>query len=272
MLSSARWRALKMFDIHYHLVFGVDDGPKNIEASLELAEASIAEGVTHIVATPHASERYPYQLEVNRERLAKIGEHLAGRLTLGLGCDFHLSYENVTEIESDPKKFTINGTNYLLVEFPDFINTTMVNNVFFRLMSMGLVPIITHPERNPSLLETPGPLIKWVHDGCLIQVTAASLTGRFGRRAETLTRLLLRGNYAHFIASDAHNTTSRAPAMQEAFEALRTDFGIEAAERLCIQNPRAAFFGADMPPQPEAKGPLYERNQPKQGLLRRLFG
>jgi protein-tyrosine phosphatase len=261
-----------MLDIHYHLVFGVDDGPKNIEASLELAEASIAEGVTHIVATPHASERYPYQLELNRERLAELSHRLAGRLTLGLGCDFHLSYENVTEIEKDPKKFTINGTNYLLVEFADFLNVEMVNNVFFRLMSLGLVPIITHPERNTSLLEAPGPLIEWVHNGCLLQVTAASLTGHFGPRSEKLTRLLLRGNYAHFVASDAHNTKSRAPAMRAAFEALSANFGREAAERLCIQNPRAVFYGEPMPPQPEAAGPLYYRKPQKKGLFGRLFG
>jgi protein-tyrosine phosphatase len=262
-----------MFDIHYHLIFGVDDGPKSIEASLELAEASIAEGVTHIVATPHASDRYPYQLEVNRERLGTLSELLAGRLTLGLGCDFHLSYDNLGEIEKNPTKFTINGTNYLLVEFPDFVNVDTFSDVFFRLMSLGLTPIITHPERNPSLLQSPTPIVEWVRKGCLVQVTAAALYGQFGRRCEALTRLLLRGNYVHIIASDAHNTHGRAPAMRLAFEGLKKDYGLETAERLCIHNPRAVFFGEDLGPQPEASGSLYEKKpDQKKSFLRRLFG
>jgi len=262
-----------MFDIHYHLVFGVDDGPKSIEDSLELAEASIAEGVTHIVATPHASYNYPYQAEVNRERLAILSDRLSGRLTLGLGCDFHLSYDNLEQLEKNPRQFTINGSNYLLVEFPDHINVPMYSEVFFRIMSMGVIPIITHPERNRTLLESPKPIIDWVHNGCLIQVTAASLTGRFGNRCEILTRLLLKGNYAHIVASDAHNTMGRAPAMGEAFDAIKRDFGQETSERLCISNPRAIFFGEAMPQQPEAVGPLYDKASPaKKGFLARLLG
>ena len=262
-----------MYDIHYHLIFGVDDGPRSIEASLELAEASIAEGVTHIVATPHASYKFPYQAELNRERLAQLKDRLSGRVTLGLGCDFHLSYENLELLEKNPRRYTINESNYLLVEFPEYINVPMYGEVFFRIMSMGLTPIITHPERNPTLLQSPNPIIDWVHSGCLVQVTAASLTGRFGTRSENLTRLLLKGNYVHIIASDAHNTSGRAPAMGDAFEALKREFGRETADRLCIQNPRAVFAGEAMLQQPEPTGPLYERvPAQKKGLLRRLFG
>jgi protein-tyrosine phosphatase len=262
-----------MFDIHYHLIFGVDDGPKTIEASLALAEASIAEGVTHIVATPHASYRYPYQAEVNRERLATLNQRLNGRLVLGLGCDFHLSYDNLSELEKNPRTFTVNGSNYLLVEFPDHVNPMTYAEVFFRIMSLGITPIITHPERNPTLLQSPTPIIDWVHSGCLVQLTAASLTGKFGARAETLSRLLLKGNYAHVIASDAHGMNSRPPAMSSAFDTLKKDFGRETAERLCVHNPKAVFFGEPMPPQPEAFGALYERRPPpRRGFLRRLFG
>jgi protein-tyrosine phosphatase len=262
-----------MFDIHYHLIFGVDDGPKSIEESLELAETSIAEGVTHIVATPHASYRYPYKLDVNRERLAMLNDRLAGRLTLGLGCDFHLSYDNLNELEKDRRKFTINGSNYLLVEFPELVNVELYAQVFFKIMNLGLTPIITHPERNPSLLDSPDPIIDWVYSGCLIQITAAALTGRFGSRPAQLARLLLKGNYVHIIASDAHNTNGRSPAMGEAFAAVKRDFGGETAERLCIHNPRAIFFNEPLGVQPDPTGHLSERKSPpKKGFLRGIFG
>jgi protein-tyrosine phosphatase len=262
-----------MFDIHYHLIFGVDDGPRSIEDSLELAEASIAEGVTHIVATPHASDKYSYQLEVNRERLAELNDRLGGRLTLGLGCDFHLSYDNLGQIEKDKSKFTINGSNYLLVEFPEFVNVATFSEVLFRLMVLGITPIITHPERNPTFLHNPAAIAEWVRTGCLVQVTAASLTGRFGKGCEALTRSLLKGNYVHFMASDAHNISHRAPAMGIGYETLKRDFGQETAERLCIHNPRAVFFGEPVPAQPEQTRLEYEKKPPpNKGFFRRLFG
>jgi len=260
-----------MFDIHYHLIFGVDDGPKSLESSIKLAETSIAEGVTHIVATPHASDRYPYQPEVNRERLEILSERFAGQLTLGLGCDFHLSYDNLQEFEKEPKKFTVNGSKYLLVEFPDYVNYDTYSDVFFRIMVAGVTPIITHPERNPSLVAKPSPIIEWVRIGCLVQVTAASLWGHFGSRSEALARILVRGNYVHIIASDAHNMQSRPPAMAKAFDSLKKDFGLETAERLCLHNPRAIFLGENLPSQPEANGPLYEKNPPKAGFFNRFF-
>ncbi|UWZ85428.1 tyrosine-protein phosphatase [Occallatibacter riparius] len=262
-----------MFDIHYHLIFGVDDGPKTIEGSLGLAEASIAEGVTHIVATPHSSYRYPYQAELNRERLDALNQCLNGRLTLGLGCDFHLSFDNLAELETNPKKFTINGTNYLLVEFPDLFNPATYAEVFFRMLSMGITPIVTHPERNQTLLQSPNPIIDWVHSGCLMQVTASSLTGRFGSRSEMLSRLLLKGNYVHVIASDAHDLDSRRPSMSRAFGVLKRDFGVETAQRLCVDNPKSIFLGESLPKQPEAFGPLYERTPTKKkSFLARLLG
>jgi protein-tyrosine phosphatase len=260
-----------MFDVHYHLIFGVDDGPKTLESSLELAQASLAEGVTHIVATPHASGNYPYQQEVNEERLQILKEHFGGALTLGLGCDFHLSYDNMEQFEKEPTRYTINRSNYLLVEFPDFVNARIHNDVFFRIMDAGVTPVITHPERNPSLVSDPAPLVDWVHMGCLVQVTAASLWGRFGKNAESLSRKLIEANYVHLIASDAHNVGGRPPAMGLGFEHLVKNYGQETAERLCIHNPRAMFYAESLPPQPEPSDSLSEKKPAYGGFLGRWF-
>jgi protein-tyrosine phosphatase len=140
-----------VFDIHYHLLFGLDDGPKTMEASLEMAEASIAEGVTHIVCTPHANDAYVFQPQLNQERLAILNERLGGRLTLGLGCDFYLSYENIEDAYKNRTKYTINGKQFLLVEFSNLSITPAISETFYRLAISGIVPIITHPERkSPS--------------------------------------------------------------------------------------------------------------------------
>ena len=261
-----------MFDIHYHLLFGLDDGPENLDASLQLAEASIAEGVTHIVCTPHANERHKFDPEVNRERLKMLTDRLGDRITLGLGCDFHLSYENIEDLKTNRAKYTINGKRYLLVEFPDFGIPAAMTDIFFRLVATETIPIITHPERNPTLVADPRRMVDWVQGGCLVQVTGASLTGRFGKRAETTSHFLLKNNWVHFIASDAHSIDHRPPTMAPAHDILLARYGSETADRLCIHNPRAAFFGEAMPPQPEPIGLDDEPNPSHRGFFSRLFG
>lgn len=256
-----------MIDVHYHLLYGLDDGPKTIQGSLELARASIAEGVTHIVATPHANERYSFQPELNRERLERLQEQLGQEVTLGLGCDFHLSYENLQDLARSPGKYTINGKQYLLVEFPNYGISRNTSNYFFEMQMAGVVPIITHPERNPSLMADMQQMVEWISRGCLVQVTAASITGRFGSRARDKSLEMLQRNWVHLIASDAHNLEGRPPQMAPAYAMLKEQFGEDAARRLCVENPRAVFNGEQLPPQPE---PVLE--QRPRGLLARIFG
>jgi protein-tyrosine phosphatase len=260
----------EVFDIHYHLLFGVDDGPKTLEESLALAEASIAEGVTHIVCTPHSNDKYRFDPAVNRERLAMIEERLGGRLTLGLGCDFHLSYDNIENLYKDTARFTINGKRYLLVEFPDFGIATNMEATFYEMTMSGVVPVITHPERNPTLQKDPGRMAEWIRLGCLVQVTASSLMGRFGQRAQAASRDLLKKNWVHIIASDAHGVERRAPSMAKAYAALQSEYGQQTADRLCIENPKAVFFGEPLAEQPEPRGVFEE--PAKKGFFSRLFG
>ncbi|KAA6464930.1 exopolysaccharide biosynthesis protein [Acidobacteria bacterium AB60] len=261
-----------MVEIHYHLLFGVDDGPRTLEDSLALANASAAEGVTHIVATPHSNHEHRFDLAGNREKLERLNERLEGRLTLGLGCDFHLSYENLEDLRRDQSKYTINGKQYLLVEFSDASIPAVTSEILYDLQLNGLLPIITHPERNPILVQNPRRLADWIRGGCLVQVTAASLTGRFGRRAKAMCFDLIQKNWVHFIASDAHSMGGRPPAMREAYQVLEQEFGRDTAERLCERNPRAAFYGELLELQPEPLA-IYEEAQPaRRGFLKGIFG
>jgi len=261
-----------VFDVHYHLLFGVDDGPKTIDDSVALAEASIAEGVTHIVATPHANLRYPFQPEINREKLQALQERFEGRLTLALGCDFHLSYDNIADLEHHPSRYTVNGKQYLLVEFAELVIPRSLSDVLLRMRSRGIVPVITHPERNPVLAADPQRLKEWVGSGCLVQVTAGSLCGDFGRQAESMALHLVRKNLVHLVASDAHSVQGRPPSMRRAYDLLHRDFGQATAERFCLDNPRAVFIGEHLPAQPGIGDGPFPRQPRKGGLLSRLLG
>jgi protein-tyrosine phosphatase len=262
----------KLVEIHYHLLFGVDDGPKTLDDSLALAEASIQEGVTHIVATPHSNHEFPFNPQVNREKLAELNDRLSGRVTLGVGCDFHLSYENLEDIRRDHSKYTINGKQYLLVEFSDASIPATATDILYDLQLNGLIPIITHPERNPILVHNPRRLTEWIRGGCLVQLTAASLSGRFGRRAKAMSHDLIHKNWVHFLASDAHSMEGRPPGLREAYQMLTNDFGKDTAERLCVRNPRAAFYGEQLELQPEPMD-IYEESVPaRRGFLKGIFG
>ncbi|HTV05450.1 MAG TPA: CpsB/CapC family capsule biosynthesis tyrosine phosphatase [Acidobacteriaceae bacterium] len=239
-----------MIDIHHHLLFGLDDGSKDIDTSVAMAEMAAADGITHIVCTPHANAYYHFDPAVNQEKIEQIRARLDGKITLGLGCDFHLSFENIQDALKNPSKYTINGKRYLLVEFPDLAIPPTMTGVFYEFQLAGIQPIITHPERNPTIQKNPHRLDEWIEHGCLVQVTASSLTGRFGPMAQTLSYTLLKQNKVHFIASDAHNLDSRPPRMKEAYNVIAKQYGPETAERLCGANPKAAFFGEDLPPQP----------------------
>jgi protein-tyrosine phosphatase len=256
-------------EIHYHLIFGVDDGPECLEESLALAQVSIEEGVTHIVATPHANSEFRYRPEVNRERLAIIEELLGGQLELGIGCDFHLSQENLADLRAHPTRYTVNGKQYLLAEFPDDEIPASFTQVFEELIDMGIVPIITHPERNRVILNDPNRLNDWIRCGCLLQVTGASLRGRFGSRAQALALELIRRNWVHIVASDAHALNTRSPCMGRAHEILSKEFGFRTADRLCRLNPRAVFYGEPLPQQPR---PANIDGEERQGFLAKVFG
>lgn len=265
-----------MIDIHHHLLFATDDGSPDIETSIAMAEMAANDGITHIVCTPHANDKYLFDPERNDEKLAQLQERLKerldGRLTLGLGCDFHLSYDNIEDAIKNPNRYTLNRKNYLLVEFSDYGIAANMTEIFYELGVAGMIPIITHPERSHAIRRQPEKLAEWLRSGCLIQVTGSSLTGRFGKTAEAFSQMLLKRNWVHFIATDAHNTQSRPPVMAGAHAWLVKHHGQETADRLCIHNPLAAFQGERLPRQPEPEN-IYEDMKPKPaGFLARLFG
>jgi len=240
-----------MIDIHCHILPNLDDGADSVETSLAMAEMAIEEGVSHIICTPHSNARYAFQPELIKQRRDELQSRYAGRITFGTGCDFHLSFENLQAVREDPTRFTLNQKNYLLVEFADFSIPPALDQALHNLQLAGLTPIITHPERNPLIRTKPERLFQWLRQGCYAQVTAQSIAGRFGRTAQDAAERWLDAGVFHFIASDAHNVTSRPLRLKETYESVAQSYGEDLAHALLVANPLAAFEGQPLPFVPE---------------------
>jgi protein-tyrosine phosphatase len=236
-------RQTSFCDIHTHVLYGVDDGSRNAGISLEMLRIAVDHGTTDLVASPHADLRYRYDAAKAEAQIAELSEQMNGSIRLYRGCDFHLSFDNISDALHHPRKYTLNGQECLLVEFPDPGIAANADELLQSLFNAGMRPVITHPERNSILRNRLDELAGWVDAGAFLQVTAQSFEGRFGRRAEACAWELLRRGLVHFVASDAHDTKHRPPKLDESYRLVTSRSCPAVADLLFRGNPLAALRG-----------------------------
>jgi len=248
-----------MIDIHSHILPGLDDGPATLEECVTMVWVAAQSGTTDIVATPHASLDFQFDPQQVDQKIAELAAACGPVPRIYRGCDFHLTYDNIQDALAHPATYTINRRNYLLVEFSDLLIAKSTGEILSRMRQAGIVPIITHPERNWLLQQRLPQLESWVAGGCCLQVTAQSLLGRFGREARDFAWVLLRRNLAQFVASDAHDPEDRTPRLDLAYQQIARKLGEARAERLLVSNPRAALEGQFLEWEPEPEPPPRRR-------------
>lgn len=260
-----------MIDIHCHILPKLDDGPETIEMACEMAETAIAEGVTHVIGTPHANDTHRFDPALVRSRRDELQARFEGRLTLATGCDFHMSFDNLQNIRTDAARYTLNQKNYLLVEFAAYSIPPSMDQALHELQLAGLRPIITHPERNPLLRAQQDRLFQWLRQGCHVQITANALLGKWGAAALEAAERWLDGGAVHFLASDAHNVTTRPLKLKEAYDLVSKRSGEETASALFVENPLAAFEGRDLPYVPELSEEFAPQREPQPRKRKRFW-
>jgi protein-tyrosine phosphatase len=244
-----------VIDIHCHILPEVDDGAKSWDVALAMFRMAHEDGIEHIVATPHAHERWPYDRERMLLLLGELRRRAGNGPTLSLGCDFHFSYENLQALERKPQDFLIENTPYLLVEFSNYSVPPQMDDMLVRLGDLGITPVITHPERNPILQQNLRRVARWAEMGCAVQVTASALLGSWGERPQQAAETLLERNAVHVIASDGHDISRRRPILSEGRAALAELYDETVAKALVDDNPRAIVSGQPLPyfPDPVVK-------------------
>ncbi len=243
-----------MVDIHSHILPEVDDGAASWEMAEQMCHMAIEDGVRHMVATPHSNDRYHYDREYLSRALQCLQKRVGDGLRLSLGCDLHLSYENLQAALEDPSRYTIADTHYLLVELSNYSIPPSTGDSLMRLADRGLMPILTHPERNPILQKSPKRVLEWAAAGVVMQVTASAFTGLWGESVRRSARWLLKNNAIHVLASDAHDTSRRVPGLSSARVAVAEICGDEVADALVEINPSAIINGQPVPYRPPVLG------------------
>jgi len=256
----------RFVDIHSHIIHGLDDGSASLDISLEMVAMAAESGTSDIVATPHANSEFTYEAALVAERLAELRAASKAEIGIHCGCDFHLSFQNVQDAIKHPSRYTINNRQYLLVELPSYTVYPNIAAVYQTLMDAGMVPIITHPERNQVVQQDISGLRTWVESGCLVQITAQSLLGVFGSKAKRFSDDLLAEGLAHFVASDAHDCKRRPPRLDLAYRYVVDEVGQQTADLLFINNPARVLKGL------EIDFPLSKKAAGKRRWYERLLG
>ena len=229
-----------MIDLHCHILPGIDDGAKDLATSLEMAKIAFESGTRYLACTPHIMAGiYPNYGSDIRQRVALLQENLdkAG-IGLGLiqGADIHVTLDLIEGLRAGTYP-TLNGSRYFLLEPPHHVMPPRLVEFCIRIMQDGYIPVLTHPERL-TWIEQHYDAVKKLDDaGVLIQLTAASISGRFGPRALYWSERMLEEGRVDLIASDGHNTRSRPPRMDKARERIAELYDDELAIRLTLDTP-----------------------------------
>lgn len=263
-----------MLDLHCHILPGIDDGAKDLETSLAMAQMAIADGIDTIACTPHI---YPGMYENTapgiRAAITTLQAELDQRgmpLKLLEGADVYLEPGLAAAIKGD-RVPTLAGSRYLLLEPPHHVMPPHFEETVFSLKMAGYVPVITHPERLTWVPDHYAVLARLVKAGSWMQITSGSLIGRFGHAPKHLAERMLDDGLVHFIATDAHNLTRRAPLLAEGRAAAARRVGDEEAEHLVTTRPAGIIANRApdaLPPLPQAKT---APKQPRRGLWQKLL-
>ena len=228
-----------MVDIHSHILWDVDDGPRSIEQSIDLLKHAVHEGITDIIATSHVFHPlYDVSFQTVKNQVLLMQEEIkkfAFPLTLYTGHEVRL-FENLLSCYKAKKIHTLANSNYLLLELPPDNVPYYTTHIIRDLLTEGIIPVIAHPERNKAIINRPIYLERLIREGAVAQITAGSLAGHFGRTIQNLSLDFVKANLVHTYGSDVHHLVKRPYLFNKGLEFLEKKKELDAIEILLENN------------------------------------
>ena len=230
-----------LYDIHCHIIPHVDDGAETMEETIKMLKLEYAEGVRHIIATPHFRfgmfetplEKVQTQFEKVREIAGNIGRD---GIDMYLGCEFHVTMD-MAGLLRKKKVLTMAGSRYVLVEFSGLAPKSQFRECLYSLISSGYKPIIAHVERCEKLRGDYRFIEELVEMGAGIQVNAESIMGNGGFAVKRFCHKLMKEDLLHYVGTDSHGSSYRPPKIQDACRYVAKKMGEDYAEQIFIRNP-----------------------------------
>lgn len=237
-----------MFDLHCHLLPGIDDGAADLDMALEMARIAVADGIRTVACTPRISPgMYENTAEGIRAAIAALQAELDQRgiaLRLVEGADVHLDPGLARGIESG-RIPTIAGSHYLLLAPPHHVAPPRFEEAMFELMTLGITPVVTHPERLAWVNGHYDMFVRLAARGAWMQVTAGAITGRFGKRVQYWGEKFVAEGHCHVLATGARDAERHPPVLAEAREVAVRLVGRDAATHLVSTRPGGVIADAD---------------------------
>lgn len=228
-----------MFDLHSHIIPGIDDGAKDMEMSLAMLQIAVDNGTRGIVATPHVieGEWLPTwsRILADCDTLQKEVQKAGMEIPIYPGGEVAIHIDILDKLKG-PGAYCINSGRYMLVELPATHIPNFADEFFFTLQARGITPILAHPERHPELTKKPEILGEWINRGVLVQVNGTSITGRMGERVMKIAELFLTNGMVHVLGSDAHRTHNRNTNLTSAVTKMVELLGKQATEKIVTVN------------------------------------
>jgi protein-tyrosine phosphatase len=249
-----------MYDLHTHLLPNWDDGAPDCETAFRLITRACEDGIEKICLTPHLFRQTKHgdDPEEMKKRMAAFLERTRSLpVSIYGGAEIHIHPRMGRTIKEHG--LTVNGSRYAFIEFPAEHVPAGARDLLFEMTLRGLVPIISHPERNAVFANRPGVLYELISMGALGQVTAQSLTGDFGRRTRDAAEELMKLNLVHLIASDAHDE-ARPPELSKAVKKAAKIVGEEKARAMVTDVPAAIIEDRDVPYLGEPVDPGHKKS------------
>lgn len=236
-------------DIHAHILPGVDDGAQDISQALELLKSACRQGTGAVIMTPHYRGRYRgnvlEKLTGVYTELCDAAQRECPEVELYLGSE--IGYElDVSEKVADGMIPSLNGTQYVLLEFHEKSFRSRILDGVLEVLNFGYIPIIAHAERYEAFRNQPQLADELTELGALIQVNAQSVLGKCGFGVKRYCHKLLKAGLVHFVATDAHDLKSRHPDLMSCYQWIRKKYGQTYADALFIRNGRAVLKGKDI--------------------------
>jgi protein-tyrosine phosphatase len=253
-----------VIDLHSHILPGVDDGSPDEVTSLAMARLAVADGIEVMACTPHfLPGRYDNTADDIRLRVAALNQRLIEEnidLALVVGADAHIRSDFLDCLQRQ-QILRLNDSRYVLFEPSYILLPPQLEEQLSQILATGFIPILTHPERFKWIESNFAVFERLVKAGVWMQITAGSLTGKFGPRPHYWAQKMLAEGLVHILASDAHNVTSRPPILSDAFELAKKELGLLEAQHLVFSRPKAVLENLpaeETSPLPNLKAPVQQ--------------